>query len=208
MKYLGVLVLINVLVVSGYFLFSSNISTPRVIGFLAFGVFVGILMVLADRITELEISKVGKFKAVVEQARTDADQIAQIRAEAQKKADMIDLVVRDANRLKSDVSDLDRSIASIKDMIGSIEKDLDDASQRINVLHSESEFGLMVAKVTNDDRRSFDNLLRMAGDPKSKYATDAQRIIAEVSEGRNAGGMSLANPDFFICWDRSKGRLT
>jgi hypothetical protein len=106
MKYIGVLILINVVVVLAFFAQQPGYDWKRLSSFGAMGIFVGLLMLFGDRITNVKVGGVGEISAVVAQANADAEQIAKIRSQVEAHRDSLDMVIRDTNLARSKISDL------------------------------------------------------------------------------------------------------
>lgn len=108
MKLIGILLLLNSLAMSSWWITTHGTHKGAVMTLSSFAVFAGIALILSDRITEFSVTGVGTIKAAAEQAQTDAKEIAHIRKRVEAQAATMDLVAKESAEAKKLLADLTR----------------------------------------------------------------------------------------------------
>jgi hypothetical protein len=171
-------------------------------GFLA--VFAGLVLTMADRITELTVQGIGTIHAVTEQAISDAQtvssikiQVEEIKAQVEHGRATVDIVATEAVKAK-EVSELVN--AQSKDAAQKLEKlnlAITSANDALQRLQEEEQFQTLILAAQNDDRPSFDKLKKIAEDKDSKFNTLAGQAWVTISEA-HSGPMFLSG--FTVPW--------
>lgn len=103
MKLIGILLILNSIAVSSYWITTHGTHKGAVLTLCFLAVFAGFALVLSDRITELSVKGVGTIRAAAEQASSDAKAISDIKTRIEAQSATVDLV---ADRAKSTVKSL------------------------------------------------------------------------------------------------------
>jgi len=96
MKYVGGLLLVNVLLIAAYFLFATEVGYKRIAAFAGIGVCIGVALMLCDRITRFRIPGLADMTSTVEKAKADADEISAIRERIEAQSHTVDLIAKEA----------------------------------------------------------------------------------------------------------------
>lgn len=201
MKFLGGLLLINVIIVSTYFIFASQVSISRIAVFGAIGLFFVILLMFYDRITGVKVSGVGEITTVVERAIADAEEIEKIRKEVEKHRDAITLIVRDTNTAREDLEKVRLLSNDARGKADELAKVLAQAQETLEDIRTVGDFGLLLMKVSNDDRPAFDSLRDIAGDWKHRFCAIAKQALIKIITDPQVTGL-LSYP---IDWQKDYG---
>jgi len=96
MKYIGALLLINVVLVAAYFLFATGVDHKRIIAFAGVGLGIGVAIMLCDRLTGVKIPGFAEMTSTVEQAKADANEISAIKDRVEAQSATVDLIAKQA----------------------------------------------------------------------------------------------------------------
>ena len=167
-KIWGIIILIVVLPLTFWWVTSARKYKGYVLSFCATAVFVGIALIIQDRIIEFTIEGIGTIKAAAEQATLDAKQVSEIRQRIEAQSATIDLVAMQAGEAKKLSEEMDETLQK--------------ASKTLSELQQITEFTMTVVAAQNDDRKAFDQLKAWANDksfPLSARAKQAWNTIFE-----------------------------
>src|SRR3989339_686702 len=103
MEYIGYLVLLSTIIITGYCLLKTKVDLKRVIGFASLSAFVGFGIIFRDRATNIGIPGIGNITMAVGRANAGAEQVEGIKKEVESHRDSIVMVVRDANKSREDI---------------------------------------------------------------------------------------------------------
>ena len=177
MKYLGGLVLLNVIIVVAYFSFGTQVSGKRIALFGGIGLFLGIALMLCDRITGVKVPGVGEITTAVEKATSGAEEVEKIQKEVEKHRDAIALIVRDANAARDDLSKVRSLSNEAKLQSDKLSKVF---SQAFDDLRTTSDLGLLLTKASNDDRPAFDSILKISRNQKHRFCDIANKALIKI----------------------------
>ncbi len=193
MKHLGALVLINVLIVSAYFVFATEISAKRVIVFASIGLSLGVAVMLCNRITRIKIPGIAEITSTLEKATADASEVETIRKDVEQQRDSIALIVRDANKGREDLDTVASLSSDAKAKADKLAEVLTRAQETLEDIKTVSEFGLLLSKASNDDRSAFDSLLAIAKDQKHAFwRISNQALIRIITDPQVTGLMTYS----------------
>jgi hypothetical protein len=117
-------------------------------------VFLGLILILYKRVTEVTIPHIGTIKAAAEQATADANAIAELKRRVENQSATVDLVAKTAA----------------------------DAQQDVRRLRDVTDFSLIVLAAQCDDRHAYDQLWAWSEDssfPLQRFATRAVQTIMD-----------------------------
>jgi hypothetical protein len=180
MKYIGALVLINIILISGYFTFFTQVSGKRIAIFGTIGIFLGIAIMLSDRITGVKVSGIGEISTAVEKATSGAEEVEKIRADVEKHRDTIALIVRDANEARNDINEVAEISAEAKAKAEKIAEVLSEAQRALQEIKTVSDFSLLLTKASNDDRTAFDSILEIAKNRNHQFYSLANQALLQI----------------------------
>jgi hypothetical protein len=96
MKYIGGLLLVNVLLVAAYFLFATSVDNKRILAFTAVGVCIGVAIMLCDRLTRFRIPGLADMSSTVDQVKADANEVSAIKNRVEAQSATVDLIAKQA----------------------------------------------------------------------------------------------------------------
>jgi hypothetical protein len=181
MKFIGVLILINVLAILAFLTHQNPADWKRYMGFATAGLFVGVALILSDRITGIKLSGIGEIKA---QAMSDVEEIARIRDDLESQRDSVAMVVRDANKAWQRIEEVSKLSEQGAEHLRSIERIQSKATEALVAISELSMFSHVLISAQNDSRPAFDELRKIADaeGPFRPYAAVAiEQIALDVS---------------------------
>lgn len=198
LQLIGVLFIMNSLVVASWWLTQQKPGMAACISLCLIGVFVGIVLIFNERAVEITIKNVGTIKAVAEQAKVDAQTIADIRQRIEGQSATVDAVAKtafDAKRISEEVEkksqEADRRL-----------KEIDDAVKQGNAavaeLQAYTTFNNAVLAAQNDDRKSFDQLKTWAQNKNYPFANAAQQAWITILDSHAS---LISEGGFHVPWN-------
>ena len=106
MKLLGILIIINSLVVTGYWVSGTHQHKIWVVSVCVLAVFVGVIFTMHSRAIEITFKNVGTIKAAAERATADANEVAAIKKRIEAQSATVDLVAESAAKAHNLIEDL------------------------------------------------------------------------------------------------------
>lgn len=130
MTIVGILIILNSLVLTVYWVIGENPHKIWVLFLCGIAIVVGFIFILQDRVIEISNKWVGTIKTAAKQATIDAKEIATIKERIEAQSVTVDLVAKSAAK----------------------------AEQKLKELETITEFSKITIAAQNDDRRAFDVL--------------------------------------------------
>ncbi len=130
MKLLGLLIILNSLVLTGYWIIGEHPHKGWALTIGIVAIIVGIAFTLHERALEITFGSIGTIKAAAQQATIDAKTVSELKNRVEAQSATVDLVAKSAAEAKDKLQEL-----------GAI-----------------TEFSKIVISAQNDDRRAFDKL--------------------------------------------------
>jgi uncharacterized protein YoxC len=197
MKIIGLLLITNALVITGWLVTTTG-GNRWIISICLIAVFAGIALTFQDRITELTIKGVGTLKAATEQASAKLDEIEAIRKRVESQSATIDLIAKDAKDARELTEDIRKKSADVEKKV----KEVDSSVESINVKSKELslllEFTNTVVAAQTDDRKAFDQLKKWADSPDAyPYAKEASQAWLKVVDEHSA---NIWNSGYTVPW--------
>ena len=188
MRYFGILLIFNVVVIAGYLLLTTNLDPKRVSVAAGLGIVAGILILIGDRITSFSNPFLGKFTAATEQAEAGAARIRDIESQVAKQRDTIDAVATDALRSRGEIDRVEDLAKGAKNKSVELERLTAEASKNVAALKETTDFSLVLIRFQNDDRGAFDRLIQTAKSGKEPYKSLAdQALVSYLNTGSIIG---------------------
>ncbi len=117
MKIAGFLIILNSLVVTGWWVCTDHQYKSWAITIGLLTMFAGIFLIVQDRAIEVTIEKVGTIKAAAQQATEDAEAIGELRERIQNQSATIDLIAESSSKAHKLVEDAKAEILEIKKQV-------------------------------------------------------------------------------------------
>lgn len=192
---LGTLLILNSLVLAGWWITNSRANSGLVLGLCGLAVFAGMFLILQDRATEITVKGVGTIKAAAQQAQVDAQQVAELRGRVERQSATIDAVAAQAVEARKLSEELARKNELADQKLKGIDETLQRATKVLAEQQQLAEFTATVQAAQNDDRRAFDKLRQWAEDRKYPFAGRASQawrtILDQHSQPWFASGFGV-----------------
>lgn len=200
-EYIGYLVLLSTIIITGYCLLKTKIDLKRVIGFASLSAFIGFGIIFRDRVTNIDIPVFGKITMAVKRAIVGAEQVEEIKKEVESHRDSIAMVVRDANTSREDIDRIGVLSNEAKIKADQIDGALKKAEAALVDVQIISRFSTALASVKNDDRLAFDALIDIVGMKREPFSEVALKALLNIVEDFEK--TDVINPyKYEIYWDK------
>src|SRR5260370_29924205 len=180
LELLGCLLIANGIGVVAWWLMTGKPNSGYAILLCLIIVFVGLVFVFNERISEITIKNVGSIKTAAQQATGDANEIANLRKRIENQAATVDLVAGKASEAERLSKDLSKKNEIADRKLGEIEATLKQAEENVAKLDAIAEFTSTVVAAQNDDRRAFIQLEKWADDPSNPFAARARQAFQSI----------------------------
>jgi hypothetical protein len=198
LQLIGLLIILNSLVVAGWWLTQQKSGMPACISLCLIGVFVGIVLIFNERAVEITIKNVGTIKAVAEQAKVDAQTISDIRQRIEGQAATVDAVAKTASDAKRVAEDVESKSQEADKKLKEIDEAIKQGNAAVTELQAYTTFNNAVIAAQNDDRKSFDQLKTWAQDKNYPFASAAQQAWVTILDSHAS---PLSQGGFNIPWN-------
>ena len=178
MKYVGVLVLINTVIVVA-FLAQQGHDWKKLTFCGFFGCFASALIMLNERVTSVKFNGVGEISAAVAQATTDAAEIAKMRSDIEVQRDSLVMVVRDANELRTKIIELSKLAENADKELQLLRKLQVEGDSLLQSIRDLSDFSHTLVLAENDDRKAFEKLITEM-ESKGRFHSEALAAIQHI----------------------------
>jgi len=182
-KLAGLLFVANALLILVWWVYSGQPQQKAAFAFSGLAILVGLALTFQDRLTEFTIEGVGSIKAAAEQATQDAGQISELRKRIEAQSATVDLVAQEASAARKLGEEVRSRNEEAERKLLEVDDTLEDAKASLNILSATTQFAQTSIAAQNDDRKAFDELERMAEDPRhpfNKRAADVWRTVLDA----------------------------
>jgi len=167
MKQIAILIFINILIVSLYLCTQTDISIKRIVSFAGIGIVIAAALILLPRTTKYKNPLIGELSTTVENAKNDANVIAEIKKRIEAQSATVDLVAQKA-------SETEKTLRELEEI---------------------TRFSKLATAAQNDDRQAFDELLAWTDNKTSNLwelaANTAIKIRTEYNGPIQPGCMNV-----------------
>ena len=186
MKLIGILLILNSIAASSYWITAHGSNKGAVIGLCTLAVFAGLALILYDRITELSVKGVGTIKTAVEQASADANAISKLKKRVEGQSATVDLVAKEAADAKQLVNALSEKNSKAEEKLSQLDKSINDGNLAVKELQIYTLFNRVVLAAKNDSRRAYEQLLTWHADSSYPLQKDATQTIQTIIDQHNS----------------------
>ncbi len=158
MKLIGILLILNSIALTAWWATTQNNHKGTVITICLIAVFVGLALVLQDRLTELTVKGVGTIKAATEQVQTDAKTVADLKERVENQSATVDLVAKEDFKAKAISEEVADKNQRAEQKLDTLDEAIKKAKHTLADLDAASKFSMTVIAAQNDDRNAFDTL--------------------------------------------------
>lgn len=146
-------------------------------------IFVGLLLVMHDKLAEVTLAKIGTFKLLRDQASADAGVIQSLKSRVENQSATIDAVAAQAKNAAGLSDKAATQVNAADQKLADLNATLSTAKVTLENLQKDADFVRLIQQAQNDDRVAFDELVSIARDknnPYSKRAIDAFDVIVDA----------------------------
>lgn len=145
MKLIGILLIVNSLALASYWITSKGSNIAGVTILCLISVFVGIYLLMQERVTELTVKGVGTIKMAAKQAKTDAKIIASLKDRVENQSATIDLVANEASKAKEISEDVAEKNRIAEEKLFKLDKAIDQVKKLAISLSDSTAISLATA---------------------------------------------------------------
>lgn len=158
----------------------------------------GLALVIPVRLMEGEVESHGtKIRAVAQKVGVDAEAVANLRTQVENQSATVHLVASEATKAKELSEAAANQTKRAEDRLTELNKVISEATDTLRMMKDESEFLALTVAAQNDDRPSFDRLMKIANDPQNRFAELAAQAYLTVHRA-HTGPISYSG--FNIPW--------
>lgn len=176
----GILVIINALVITGWWINSGHVNTAGAIVLCTVAVFVGLALLFSDRVTELTVKNIGTIKAAAKQAVVDANDISQLKKRIEDHSATVDHIAEDVKNAEGLIKEVARKNSEAEERLLALDKALEAGKKAVAELQSYSYFSSTVLAAQHDDRRAYERLWSWHQDGDSPFQKPAGNAIQTI----------------------------
>ena len=195
LQLIGVLLIVNSLVVAGWWLSQQKSGMGWCVTLCLITIFAGIFLILNERAVEITIKNVGTIKAVADQAKVDAKTIAEIRERIEGQAATVDAVAKQAADAKRISEEVQKKNQQADEKLKAIDEAVKHGNEAVAELQAYTTFNKTILAAQNDDRPAFDQLGAWAEDKKYPFTAEAEQTWITILDSHNspmmAGGFTI-----------------
>lgn len=198
MKILGILLILNGIAVSSWWVTSQGTHKGTVVTLCLVAVFAGLALVLSDRITELSVKGVGTIKAAAQQAESDASTVSDLKKRVESQSATVDLVAQQAKKAEELSQEASEKNEKAEAKLKTLDEAIAKASKTLESLESVTEYTKTVVAAQNDDREAFDTLEAWSKDKSHPFSEEAGQAWSTVFESHNK---PFSTSGFTVPWN-------
>lgn len=185
MKILGIVLILGSILFTTYWVICKNNNKYWLVFICLITVFIGLVLIFNERITELTVKGVGTIKAAAIKAETDAEAISEIKESVENQRAIIELVAKEASEAKSISEEAASKNELAEEKLKIISNSIKEAKSTINELNLLSEYTMTVLKAQSDDRNAFDKLKEISQDANNPFSSNAEQAWIAILESHS-----------------------
>lgn len=160
-------------------------------------VFVGIFLILQERVTELTVKGIGTIKSAAEQASADANTISDLKARVEAQSATVNLIAKEAADAKQLVIDLSDKNSKAEEKLSQLDKSISDGNVAVKELQLYTQFNTTVLAAQNDDRRAYDQLWDWSEDSSFPFQRASAQAVQTIMDQHNP---AMIRSGFSVSW--------
>lgn len=197
LQLLGVLLVINALIITAWWLGTGKGGTAGALGLCTLAAFAGLALVLQDRLVEVTVKGVGTIKTAAEQVALDAKEVAAMRERITAQSATVDLVAKEAADAKRLVDEISGKNEQAEEKLAALDKSIREGSAAVEELKAYTEFNSTVVAAQTDNRRAYDQMWRWSEDPTYRFQRAASQAVQTVMDAHNP---AMVRGGFQVPW--------
>lgn len=198
LKLAGALLIINAFFITGWWFWGEHTQNKWAFMLCALAIFVGIFLILEDRVTELTVKGVGTIKSAAKQASADADSISDLKTRVESQSATVDLVAQEAADAKELVNDLSEKNTKAEEKLSQLDNAISDGILAVEELQLYTQFNTTVISAQSDNRPAYDQLWDWSKDSSFPFQNAAAQSAQTIMDQHNPAMVSVG---FSVPWN-------
>ncbi|MDL2401584.1 hypothetical protein [Rhizobium mayense] len=185
------------IIVAAFVVFHRSNEKKAASILMAVMIFVGLALIMHERIAEVTLGRFGTFKLLRDQVSADAGVIQALKTRVENQSATVDAVAAQAKNAAG-LSEKAASQINIADQkLANLNATLSAAKVTLENLERDADFAKTIEQAQNDDRVAFDKLSSIASDQNSPYAKRAADAWSVIMDAHSQG---IYESNFTIPW--------
>jgi hypothetical protein len=197
MKFIGILLIINSIAASAWWITTHGTYKVAVISLCSLAVLAGIAFLVCDRLTEFSLEGVGTIRAAAKQATTDANEVAKLKTRVERQSATVDLVAKEAADAKQLVDDLSEKNSKAEEKLSQLDISINEGKIAVKELQLYTQFNTTVLAAQNNNRPAYDQLLTWAKDSLFPFQNASAQAVQTIMDQHAS---SMYSTGFSIPW--------
>lgn len=207
MKLIGILLVLNSLAVSGWWIMTHGSHKGSVLTLCSLAVLAGIAFLICDRITEFSLKGIGTIKAAANQATADANVVAELKTRVEGQSATVDLVAKEAADAKQLVNALSEKNSKAEEKLSQLDKSISAGNLAVKELQLYTQFNRIVLAAQNDSRQAYEQLCLWSGDSSYPFQKEAEQTIQTIIDQHDSA-MTISNTSISLSDGRNVLKLS
>ena len=186
MKLIGILIVVNSIVVSAWWIMTHNTNKNSVLAWCFLAVFAGLGFILSDRITEFSMNGVGTIKTAIEQASADANAISKLKKRIEDQSATVDLIAKEAAGAKQLVDALSEKNLKAEEKLLHLDKSINEGNLAVEKLQLYNQFHSTILAAQNDNRQAYDQLWAWGNDSSFQFQKASAQAAQTIMDQHNS----------------------
>ena len=179
MKVIGVLVILNSIILTAWWL---HIGGPKSAAYILCCIagLLGIGLIISDRISEVHLPGGASIKAATDQILTDAQTVSEIKKRVENQSATIDMIAKEASNAVSLSEEAATKNEQAEEKLVNLDDALSKANATLNQLNAISAFSMTVMSAQNGDRVAYNQLEKWADDSDYPFSAKAMQAYIKI----------------------------
>jgi len=180
MKTLGIIILVIAFIMTAYMILFTDVNNAKIITLAGSSIFIGMGLILGDRITLIKLLGLGEIQAATEKALAEAKQIESIRNEVEDQKNSIDSVINNANEAEEQLRTINIMVNELSSKTEQLENTAQKADKLLSQIQSVSDFSFLLLQAKNDSRKAFETLFHISESEGDSFQSIANQAVEKV----------------------------
>lgn len=185
MKWIGILLILSSIVWTTWWITTHDNYKVALFSLCLIAIFVGLVLIFQDRVTELTVKGVGTIKAVTQQVQSDAKAVAELKERVENQSATVDLIAKEASKAKEISEEVADKNKLAEEKLDTLNKTIAKANDALADIDAETEFIKIVIAAQNDDRKAFDKLKEWSEEKNHRFLSRAAQAWNTIFENHN-----------------------
>lgn len=184
-KLFGALLIINALIVTAWLTTSEHRHKRWTFMLSLTAVFVGIFILLQEKVTKFPVKSIRTIKPATEQASVDTNAISDLKDSVEAQGETVELIAKEATETKQFLNDLYEKHSKAKEKLSQPYKSISDGNLAVKELQLYTQLNTTVLAAQNDDRHAYDQLRTWSEDSSFPFQRAAAQVVQTIIDQHN-----------------------